>query len=281
MSELDLFTSPFDAIKRTTAEGREWWSGRELQPMLGYDQWRRFAEAIERAKLACSKSGFAVADHFADAGKKVPIGSDAFREIEDFALTRYAAYLIAMNGDPRKPEIATAQTYFAVKTREAEVVAQAPPVLDMSTPEGRLRVLDIAVQAERRTIALAAKVAELEPDAAYARQVIHASGMSLVRGVAKRFGMRESALFAFLRDEKILIRGGASRNEPYANFIKSGHFAVKHRAGGKNPDGTVAMKPTPYITPKGEVLVWKRLYEAGLVTSPVMPAEQLELVTVR
>lgn len=105
-------------------DGVEFWHARELQQLLGYTTWRRFEETIERAKTACATAGQAVEDHFADAGKMVDVGSGASREINDLALTRYACYLIAQNGDPRKDAIAFAQTYFAVQTRKQELIEQ-------------------------------------------------------------------------------------------------------------------------------------------------------------
>lgn len=95
---------------------------RELQPLLGYAKWDNFLIAIKRAILACENAGGAVADHFPEAGKMVDIGSGAVRTISDYALTRYACHLIAQNGDPRKDEIAFAQSYFAVQTRKQEII---------------------------------------------------------------------------------------------------------------------------------------------------------------
>lgn len=112
----------FEDIKHLDEQGNEYWTARELMPVLEYTQWRRFNETIEKAKKACASIDNAVSDHFADVGKMVALGSGAERKIEDFHLSRYACYLIAMNGDPRKRAVALAQTYFAVKTRQQELV---------------------------------------------------------------------------------------------------------------------------------------------------------------
>ncbi|AWN24036.1 hypothetical protein DKM44_12985 [Deinococcus irradiatisoli] len=95
-------------------------------PILGYDTWRRFAESVERASIACKNSGHDPEDHFVGVGKVITGGKGAQQTVEDYRLSRYACYLTAMNGDPRKPEIALAQTYFAIKTREAELGTQHP-----------------------------------------------------------------------------------------------------------------------------------------------------------
>ncbi len=102
----------------------ECWSARDLQGILGYAKWDNFKNIIEKAKTSCETAGIPVSDHFADVGKMVNLGSGAIRELDDIALTRYACYLIAQNGDPSKTEIAFAQTYFAVQTRKQEIIEQ-------------------------------------------------------------------------------------------------------------------------------------------------------------
>lgn len=104
--------------------GIEFWFARDLQNLLGYSKWDNFLNVIEKAKEACKNSNNIILDHFADASKKVDLGSGAIREIEDIMLTRYACYLIAQNGDPRKEEIAFAQSYFAIQTRKQELIEE-------------------------------------------------------------------------------------------------------------------------------------------------------------
>jgi DNA-damage-inducible protein D len=103
-------------------EGVEFWFARDLQNLLGYTEWRNFTNVIEKAKESCQTSNNAISDHFVDVNKMVPLGSGSERELEDILLTRYACYLIAQNGDPRKEEIAFAQSYFAVQTRKQEII---------------------------------------------------------------------------------------------------------------------------------------------------------------
>jgi DNA-damage-inducible protein D len=111
----------FENIKHTRDGGGEYWSARELAPVLEYTKWQNFSKVIDRAMIACNNSGFNVGDQFTETSKLVEHGSGAERNITDFELSRYACYLIVQNGDPRKETIALGQTYFAIQTHRQEV----------------------------------------------------------------------------------------------------------------------------------------------------------------
>ena len=111
----------FENLKKVNEHGAEYWSARELQPLLGYGQWRRFEDAVRRAKASCQQSGNEPNHHFAGAGKMIELGKGGQRDVSDYHLSRFACYLIAQNGDPRKPEIAHAQKYFAIQARRQEL----------------------------------------------------------------------------------------------------------------------------------------------------------------
>jgi DNA-damage-inducible protein D len=117
-------TNTFEAHAQHTEEGIEYWLARDLQVLLGYTKWENFINVVNKAQIACENSGHQVANHFPDVRKMVDLGSGSHRQIDDIMLTRYACYLIAQNGDPKKQEIAFAQTYFAIQTRRAELIEQ-------------------------------------------------------------------------------------------------------------------------------------------------------------
>ena len=121
-SLIHALTDNFEAHAQQTEGGVEFWLGRDLQHLLGYTEWRNFTAVISKAKTACEVSGHAISDHFVDVNKTIQMPKSAEKEIEEIMLSRYACYLIAQNGDPRKQEIAFAQTYFAIQTRQAELI---------------------------------------------------------------------------------------------------------------------------------------------------------------
>lgn len=113
----------FDDIIHVSEDGEiEFWYARELQPLLGYARWENFELVIKKAKAACENAGGNIEDHFRDVTKMIKLAKNAEREVKEYTLTRYACYLIAQNGDPRKGEIAFAQSYFAVQTRKQEII---------------------------------------------------------------------------------------------------------------------------------------------------------------
>jgi DNA-damage-inducible protein D len=121
---VESLTSDFEAHAQTTEDGVEFWLARDLQHLLGYEQWKNFVNVITKAKVACETSERKVSDHFADVGKTIRMPKGAEKEVPDIMLTRYAAYLIAQNGDPKKEQVAFAQTYFAVQTRKLEILTK-------------------------------------------------------------------------------------------------------------------------------------------------------------
>lgn len=190
-------------------EGLECWSARELQPILGYTQWKNFKNVIQKAMKSCEQAGEEISNHFADFGKMVEIGSGAHKSIQDIALTRYACYVIAQNGDSSsKSEIAFAQTYFAVQTRKQEVIEK--------------RLMDVARVTAREKLSQSEK---------------KLSGIIFERGVDnKGFALIRSkgdqALFGGITTIEMKRNLEVPENRPLANFlptltIKAKDFAIE------------------------------------------------------
>lgn len=212
MNNLTTYSeSTFDSIKHYTEDGVEFWYARELQGVLEYSQWRRFEETIQRAKRACKNSGNEIADHFADVGKMVPLGSGAEREVDDLMLSRYACYLIVQNGDPRKEIIALGQTYFAVKTRQQELTEDYE---QLSEDQKRLAVRNEMI-AHNKSLAEAAQTAGVIDSKDYA--VFQNKGY---QGLYGGLGAKEiHARKGLKRSQKILDHMGST--ELAANLFRA------------------------------------------------------------
>ena len=185
--------SPFDKIRRFRLDGTEYWTARDMMGPLGYEQWRRMHDAVERAKISCNAMGHNISDHFAGAGKMISTGKGANRQVDDVELTRYACSLVAMNGDPRKPQVAAAQQYFAVMTRVAELAAVAPARDDrrltavesaQSDAANHLREIEDTIDRLTRRLTL------VDAKASYAEQAVTGtSGFRTIHSWAKQRGV--------------------------------------------------------------------------------------------
>jgi DNA-damage-inducible protein D len=154
---IDALLSAFQHVRRVDDEGIEFWLARELAPLLGYKRWENFETVINRARTASETIGEDVADHFRDITKMVSIGSGASREQKDCELTRFASYLIALNGDPNKTEIAAAQTYFTVQTRRQEIADIAEGQKPALSEDERRVLLRDEIKEHNKSLASAAK----------------------------------------------------------------------------------------------------------------------------
>lgn len=154
----------FESIKHVNENGQEFWYARELQKVLGYSEWRNFQNVINKAKDACLNSGNNVQDHFVDVNKMVGIGSNAIRAVDDIEFSRYACYLVVMNGDSTKEIIALGQTYFAVKTRQQELIENYE---SLDEDQKRLAIRN-EMKIHNKSLADAAKNAGIEDSKDYA-----------------------------------------------------------------------------------------------------------------
>lgn len=156
----------FEGIRQLDANGNEFWSARDLAPLLEYQDWRNFLQVVDKARTACEHSGRPAQDHFGDATKMVGIGSGAQRQVEDVRLSRYACYLIVQNGDPAKPVIANGQTYFALQTRRQELADDAR-FAQLSEADKRLAIRN-ELATHNKHLAAAAKLAGVQTSLDYA-----------------------------------------------------------------------------------------------------------------
>lgn len=201
-----LIMNEFDSVAKKTEENIEFWYARDLMGLLGYEQWRNFENVINHAIESCEASEIEPLDHFREVTKMVALGSGAQRQVKDYMLTRYACYLIAMNGDTSKEEIAFAQSYFAVQTRKQELIEERIAYIERTQVRGRLR------ESEKR---LSQNIYERGVDD---------SGFARIRSKG------DQALFGGYTTKEMKTKLGVKDNRPLADFLPTLTMAAKNLA---------------------------------------------------
>lgn len=156
---IDRLVERFEQSSQVDENDSEFWFARELMELLGYAKWENFVNVIEKAKIACEQSGQSLNHHFPEVRKMVQLGSGAERQIDDIALSRYGSYLIAQNGDPRKVQVAFAQTYFAIQTRRQEIFDETKEAFSPLSEDDKRLMLRNEIKEHNKSLASAAKQA--------------------------------------------------------------------------------------------------------------------------
>lgn len=188
--------SPFDSIRRTRPDGTEYWSARDLMPLMGYSTWQHFEVPIQRARRSAENQGANVQTLFTGSRKNT-----AGRPAEDFELSRFAAYLVAMNGDPNKPEVAAAQAYFAVRTHEAETRPAAHPELVSRSDLARM-----VLEAEEEKKVLESALESAAPAIEYHDRYVIEDDVMTVKAWGAQFGLTEPQARTALMDHKVIYK---------------------------------------------------------------------------
>lgn len=253
----DLLKSPFEKIKRISEEGYEYWSARDLSKLLGYTEYRKFQNPINKAIEACMNSGEQVYNHFAQVSDMVEIGSGAEREIDDVRLSRFAAYLVVQNSDPSKELVALGQAYFAIKTREKELIEEDEKRLIQSEEDSKRLLLREQMREHNKQLADAAKNAGVKEPMDYAifqnygykglygglsRQDIHdRKGLKKSQDILDHMGSTELAanLFRATQTEEKLrrenIKGKFQANQTHYEVGKKVRETIEE-LGGTMPE---------------------------------------------